>query len=135
MGFVVDASVILAWLLPDERSEFAQAVMTRAAREDAQAPALLHQEIGNALLQAARRRRISGERAAEMLELFLALPIALQSPDAESTRQALEIAVRQGLSLYDACYVELARRRRMPLATLDEALRRAATSEQVTLIG
>ena len=38
---------------------------------------------------------------------------------------------RTGLTAYDAAYLELAQRRRLPLATLDRALRDAATSAGV----
>lgn len=134
MAFVLDASVVLAWLLPDEHSEAAQSIMGRLVLERAQAPALIHYDVGNALLQAARRKRIPEALVMEMLELFLELPIALQSPDAASTAASSEISRRHGLTHYDASYVELASRHRVRLATLDEALRRAARAEGVEIL-
>jgi predicted nucleic acid-binding protein len=134
MAFIVDASVVLAWLLPDERSEQAQALMGRLADGGVQAPSLIHLEVANALLQATRRGRLPTARAAEMLEIFLALPVALQAPDPDATRDAWNLARRHGLSQYDACYLELARRRALPLATLDELLGRAAEREGVPLL-
>jgi len=45
------------------------------------------------------------------------------------------LAGRHKLTVYDAAYLELAVRRRLPLATLDEQLRAAGNSEGVPLLG
>ena len=45
------------------------------------------------------------------------------------------LARRHGLTFYDAAYLELAMRERIALATLDQALARAAIAEGVPLIG
>ena len=64
------------------------------------------------------------------------MPISL---DLETDRQAwgptIQIAVRHRLTLYDASYLELAKRRSLPLATLDRELRAAASAEGVMLLG
>ena len=58
--------------------------------------------------------------------------------DLEATRRAwdsvLQLAVCHNLTSYDACYLELALRKALPLATLDKALRRAAVEAGVTLL-
>jgi predicted nucleic acid-binding protein len=135
MAFVVDASVILAWLLPDERSADAQSVIERLALgHQAQAPALLPYEVGNALLQAQRRRRIPAALAVELEQAWARLPIALAPADHASAARAGELARRHDLSLYDAAYLELAQHRRFALATLDAPLRRAAQAESVPVL-
>ena len=59
--------------------------------------------------------------------------------DPDTDRQAwgatAQLAARQRLTLYDAAYLELARRRGLPLATLDRELRTAASDEEVALLG
>jgi len=59
--------------------------------------------------------------------------------DPETHRQAwgmtARLAERHGLTVYDAAYLELALRRGLPLATLDEDLRTAARTEKVPLLG
>jgi predicted nucleic acid-binding protein len=59
--------------------------------------------------------------------------------DAEADRQvwaaALRLAERYGLTVYDAAYLEIAARRKIPLATLDRQLREAAVKEGVALLG
>ena len=45
------------------------------------------------------------------------------------------LAERFALSAYDAAYLELAQRHRLPLATLDRDLRAAATALGLTVLG
>lgn len=134
MSFVIDASLILAWLLPDERSEAAEAVVSRLVRDPAHAPSLLLLEVGNSLLQAQRRARISAATHAGLLDAFTALPLMLEPITADTMRTAHTLAQRHALSLYDACYLALALARDMPLATLDRRLAAAAAAEGVALI-
>jgi predicted nucleic acid-binding protein len=134
MAFVIDASVVLAWLLPDEQSAAAERLIGRAARERARAPSLLLLEVGNALLQAERRNRLSAALRSELLDAFTSLPIALEPVGAESMQRAIEVAGRRALSLYDACYLELALAKDLPLATLDRALGQAARDEDVPVL-
>ena len=46
----------------------------------------------------------------------------------------IETARRTGLTVYDAAYLELAARRRLPLATLDDKMREAARRVGLELI-
>jgi predicted nucleic acid-binding protein len=59
--------------------------------------------------------------------------------DAEAEPQAwnaaLLLADRHGLTVYDASYLEIASRRKIPLAALDRDLRSAAKAESVPLLG
>ena len=129
-GLVVDASVGAAWFLPDEATPFTEAVLQATSRGDVWVPALWWLEIGNLLLSAQRRRRLDAARrallvtAAEGLRLRVDRePVALRNIDA--------LADRHGLTSYDAAYLELAQRRRLPLATLDKALLAAMPLAQV----
>jgi predicted nucleic acid-binding protein len=120
-AFVVDASVSAAWFLPDEATPYTQAALHATATAQLWVPTLWLLEVANLLHSAQRRRRIS---AAKRIELAMAAavlrlqvcrePVSLLSLDA--------LAADHALSAYDACYLELALRRRLPLATLDQAL-------------
>ena len=134
MGLVVDASVVLAWLLPDEHSGAAQHIVESFAHESAQAPGLLGLEVANALTQAGRRARIPVALQRELLDACLALPIALDPTDGHAVVRCGELARRHALSAYDAAYLELAARRRFALATFDTALARAARKEGIALV-
>jgi predicted nucleic acid-binding protein len=134
LALVIDASVVLAWLMPDEQTPAAERIIGRLTLgHQAQAPALLPFEVGNALLVAQRRRRITASVAAELEREFGALPIAIAPADQDTAARAAKLAREHGLSVYDAAYLDLARQRRFALATLDAGLRKAAQAEGLTL--
>ena len=128
-GLVVDASVVIAWLSNDEDDPRADRVLERLVEEGALVPQLWHVETRNALLVAERRGRLSADEVEQRLDALNDLPIATdEEPDLQS---AFDLAKAHGLSLYDALYLELAKRRRATLATLDRPLGRAAAAEGV----
>lgn len=133
---VLDGSTALAWVLPGEASAAGDALLDRVAAEGALVPGLWHLEVGNVLLAAERRGRITAAERRQALDTLAGLPLRA---DADTAGQAwhgsLGCAVAHRLTLYDACYLELALRRDLPLATLDEALRRAAAASDVALLG
>ena len=135
MSFVIDVSVVLAWLLPDEQSDAAELLIGRIAENRACAPSLLLLEVGNALQQAERRARIPSATRMELLDAFTTLPIMLEPIAADAMLRASVLAQRHMLSLYDACYLELALTRGCPLATFDRQLVAAADKEEVALLG
>jgi predicted nucleic acid-binding protein len=132
LGFVVDASVSAAWFLPDEANPNTEAALQATATLDVWVPALWLLEIGNLLLRAQRRKRITAVKRRELAVAASALRIKVdREPVAITTLD--EIAARYGLSAYDAAYLELALRRGLPLATLDDALNAAMVKAGVTL--
>ncbi len=134
MNFVLDASVALAWAFEDEAGDYAKEVLTHLRTGEAVAPALWPLEVSNGLLVAERRRRITRSDAARFASLLMALPIVVEPPDRRGIFETIPIlARRHGLSAYDAHYLELALRGGVPLATLDETLRKAAVSEGVAI--
>lgn len=131
--FVLDASVVASWCFPDESHPSAEAAFRRIADEPALAPALLWFEFRNLLLMAERRRRLSEAQVAHALRDMGELPIGVdRDPD---DGLVLGLARTHNLTVYDAVYLELAQRKVLPLATLDEALIEAARAEQVPLVG
>ncbi|MCD6672941.1 MAG: type II toxin-antitoxin system VapC family toxin [Burkholderiaceae bacterium] len=133
MPVVLDASVVLAWLLPDERSDEARILIHHGVRERIRAPSLLLLEVANALRTAERRGRLRPAARRGLLDDFLSLPIALEPVSSSAVLRADELASRHSLTAYDAGYLELALSSRSALATFDEALKRAATAEGVPL--
>jgi predicted nucleic acid-binding protein len=133
MAYVVDPSVALAWLLPDETNARADAV--RVAIEnggEAWIPTHWWLEIGNGLLMAERRGRITAPQVAQALSLVNSLPLEEDEETAEQIpTRTLTLARAHKLTIYDAAYLELALRRGAVLATLDEPLAIAAQKEGV----
>jgi predicted nucleic acid-binding protein len=136
MSLVLDSSATLGWVLDDETTDAIRHVFDRVVEEGAVVPGLWRLEVANGLAMAVRRRRINPAiRDAALADLAL-LDIAI---DAETNAQAwattLRLADEHGLTLYDAAYLELAARRAIPLASLDEDLRRAAGRLGVAVLG
>ncbi|HMW24091.1 MAG TPA: type II toxin-antitoxin system VapC family toxin [Burkholderiaceae bacterium] len=128
--FVVDASVAAAWFLPDEATPFTEAALNATAGGGVWVPALWRLEIGNLLLGAERRRRITSDKRVELVALAAAVRLQVDREPVDMV--ALDaLAARHGLTTYDASYLELALRRRLPLATLDKALLAAMLSAGV----
>jgi predicted nucleic acid-binding protein len=135
MVFVLDSSVALAWLLPDEANPSADALADRLTQQAALVPAIWPLEVGNALLMAQRRSRIKDDDLLRLAATLLALPIQVdQSPSARALVAVLELAKQHGLTTYDAAYIELAQRRSLPLATLDAKLRQACVATKVSVL-
>ncbi len=135
MAFVIDSSVALSWLLPDERPSRADALADRLAIETPVAPALWTLEVGNALLAARRRDRLTDRDLDRLLDVFGSLPIEIDAlPARESLPEIVTLARKHRLTTYDAAYLELSRRRNLPLATLDARLAEAGRAEGVALL-
>jgi predicted nucleic acid-binding protein len=133
MAFVVDASVAGGWLLPDEPTEIADVLAFRMQSEDALAPDLFWHEALSLLLTAVRRGRIP--EAAVYISLDRLATIPLRNAGASDAVTTARLALRHGLSAYDAAYLELALREHAPLATLDNRLATAAAAESVAVLG
>jgi predicted nucleic acid-binding protein len=133
---VLDASTVMAWLMPDENMPHEQAIEKKVTEEGAIVPALWRIEIGNSFLIAARRGRISLQQRAHILQVIARLPIAVDKlTQRHAWDNTLTLADKHALTLYDATYLELATRKAYPLATYDKALRRAAEAEGVFFAG
>lgn len=132
---VVDASVALAWCFEDEGSTTAELLLDRLAEEGAIAPAIWPLEVANALRTAERKGRVDLADVAHLRVLLAALPIDVEPVDLPTALgEVVDLARTLGLTAYDAAYLALAARRGLPLATIDEGLRRAARSAGVELV-
>jgi predicted nucleic acid-binding protein len=132
-GFVVDASVAIAWLFEDEATPETEAVLDRLAHEEAHAPGLWELEVANVVLFAERRGRLSEAESARIIERLRGLPIRL-SPNSPRLHHVLEVGRRYGLTSYDAAYLTLAQQLNLPLATLDRDLATTAGLAHVELV-
>ena len=113
MALVVDASIALAWGLPDESSAYAEAVLAVVERDGLRVPDLWAREIANGLAVAYRRRRITTADQHAFLTALAHLHIDVEQPSSPINviRVATAAAMRYGLTAYDASYVDLAARR------------------------
>ena len=133
MTFVVDASIAAAWMLPDEQSDLADAVIENIGNTPTFVPALFWFEIRNLLIINERRRRLDPAKVDRLLSDLEDLGLAIDTDP--SSEDVLSLARRYGLTIYDTAYLELALRRSATLATLDGKLATAAREGGVALFG
>lgn len=135
MPFVLDSSVALAWVLPDEADPALDHLCNRLTQDVAVVPPVWPLEIGNVLLVAVNRGRLMARDVSHLITELRTLPLEI---DAVSTERAFEetlaLARKYNLTTYDASYLELARRRDIPLATLDIKLRKACVAAKITVL-
>jgi predicted nucleic acid-binding protein len=133
-ALVIDSSAALTWCFEDEASPESDVLFERVRDQGAVVPGLWHLEVANVLLQAERRGRITTGDVAMRLELIAELPITTDNETtARAWREILALARAEGLTTYDATYLELAIRRGLPLQTRDDALIGAAKRSGVAV--
>jgi predicted nucleic acid-binding protein len=135
-AFVVDCSIAMAWLFNDEATPKTAALLNRLATQTALVPAWWFIEITNVLAMAERKGRIKPTESDAFIADLSKLGIERddEAPDRAFTH-LLALCRRHRLTSYDAIYLDLAVRRNLPLATLDDALRKAAHKVGVRLLG
>jgi predicted nucleic acid-binding protein len=131
---VLDGSLTLAWYFADEADPYADAVAQELASREAIVPSLWRLEIANTLVVGERRKRSTEAQAASFLARLELLPIVIDDEtDARAWGETIRLARAYSLSAYDAAYLELAMRRGLPLASLDDQLKAAAAPVGVPL--
>jgi predicted nucleic acid-binding protein len=132
---VLDASLSLQWFLEDETDrKYSLVVLASLSEKRALVPLLWFYEVGNGLLMAHRRKRISLDQMSGFLARLKALPI---DPVQDAPHEILELpalARSHGLTNYDAAYLAVAIRSGLPLATSDNLLRKASEAAGVKIV-
>jgi predicted nucleic acid-binding protein len=136
--FVLDASVAFSWCFPCDPTEdtpYSRRILSKLATDDTIVPEIWAFEIANIIIVAFnRRRRINQKQIDEYLMRLKALPIRVEL-NGVWANIALESQARKwNLPAYDAAYLDLALRKRLPLATADDDLRSVAQAEGITLL-
>jgi predicted nucleic acid-binding protein len=125
--FVLDNSVVMAWCFQDEGNTYTEAVLDSLENVEAVVPAIWPLELGNALLVAERKKRLSEASVIRFLALVNTLPILIEQETPERMlKEIISLARQRGLSTYDASYLDLAMRLGLPISTQDELLKKAA---------
>jgi predicted nucleic acid-binding protein len=134
--FILDASVAVAYLLPDETSpsliEWLRGLATQGTPV---VPAHWWAEVGNALVIAGRRKRIAEAMATLLLTDMLAFnPVVKESENTQATFEAVHIAQMHQLTVYDALYVQLALDTGLPLVAFDRKMTSAARALNIPVL-
>jgi predicted nucleic acid-binding protein len=115
--FVVDASLVIKWFVPEIHSETARRWL--GASHDYVAPDLLFSEAGNAVWKKVRRKELD-EKEARQLVVDLG-QVAVETVATRSLLQdALALALTAGVTVYDAMYLTLAVRLETEVITGDD---------------
>ncbi|MFM9882664.1 MAG: type II toxin-antitoxin system VapC family toxin [Burkholderiales bacterium] len=133
MAFVLDNSVASGWFLENQSSPYTEAIAARLQDETAHVPATWELEFTNVLRTACLRQRMTAAHAQSVIADFGTLPIEVDRMPARPS-EILALALRFGLSGYDAAYLELALRMQVPIATKDGPLHEAAIASGVGVV-
>jgi predicted nucleic acid-binding protein len=133
--FVVDNTVVMSWCFKDEANQYADSVLERLTDATALVPSIWALEVTNVLLAAERRKRLSEADSVRFTTLLSQLPIVVEYESVELImKDLLSLARFHNLSSYDASYLDLAMRKGLPIATLDNRLIEAATAADVKIL-
>ncbi len=134
-AFVADNSVLMAWCFQDEANEYADSVLAHLSDGKAFVPSIWPLEVVNVLLVAERKKRITEADSVHFLTLLAQLPIIVEIERTDWVmRDLLALGRANSLSSYDASYLDLAMKKGIPLATLDERLISAAKTVNVPIL-
>jgi predicted nucleic acid-binding protein len=117
--FVVDASVVVKWFVPEVYAEAARDLL----REDFAlcAPDLVRAEVGNVLWKKWRRGQLTSEVVEGVLRDLEGFALEIETSE-PLLGTAWDVARRFDGSFYDSLYVALAERTGCPLVTADRKL-------------
>lgn len=132
MPFVVDNSVVVAWHLGSQATPYSDAVLNALVGQAGHVPALWPLEFSNVVRTALIVKKITEERAQQIMQIQASLALTVHG-DIALPAENLALALRYQLSSYDAAYLDLALRLRLPVATTDGALRAAAVAAGVSV--
>lgn len=125
---VIDASAIISVVTnePDKSR-----LISTTTNVDLIAPASIHFEIGNAFSAMLKRNRITIQQALIAIEQYQSIPIRFVDVELEGV---IQIADQMNIYAYDAYLIRCAEKYRMPLLTLDRALRVHASAYGIQIV-
>ncbi len=127
MDFVIDNSIIMTWCFEDETNSYADIILDSMDSCTAVVPSIWPLEVGNVLLVAERKKRLTEADSSRFLALLSDLPILVEQESPERMiKEVFTLARSLNLSSYDASYLDLAIRKGLPIASLDKNLIKAA---------
>ena len=130
---ILDASVILKWLIPEADSEKALVFRDRhlSGEEHIGVPSLLFYEVANVIRY---KQDLPDEELIDLYDIFGSMELIATNPSFQEMEETMIYARQKGISVYDATYVVLARRLGCDLVSADERLVRAANEPFVKLL-
>ncbi|GHU08723.1 twitching motility protein PilT [Spirochaetia bacterium] len=128
MNILIDASVIIAFIIDEPEKEIAIKLTKDAMLL---APEMIPYEIGNALTRVYKRHILDEPGIIRAYNTYKEIPLKLIEVDIEN---ALKIACKYTIYAYDAYYLETAKRLNIPLLTFDGNMKRIAQNMKLTVL-
>ena len=133
MPFVVDNSVVSGWYLAKQATPYTDAVLDMLRHDTAVVPPLWELELVNVARTAVKRSTLTDDASRLAVSFVLGLPITVDRVIVPAER-VLSLALTYDLTAYDAAYLELALRLKLPIAAKDGALKGAAAKAGIALV-
>jgi len=127
MKVLLDASAIMAVILNEPNRN---TVITLTENATLLSPEVISFEIGNALVNLFKKRKITEEELLAAYKNYTAIPIESIKVDIE---KALKIACKYKIYAYDAYYLEIANRLKLPLITFDGSMKKAGLDLKIDI--
>ena len=116
-GYVVDASIVVKWLVKEKWSDEAASLLE--AEATLIAPELLFAEVCNALWAMHRRGDIGGEDLADAVDALRAAPVVVPLSMRQLAASSARLALDLDHPVYDCFYLALAIQEQYPVVTAD----------------
>ena len=129
--YVVDASVVIKWFVPEIHSDAARRLLS--APHEYFSPDLLFPEVGNVIWKKVRRGELTADQG-ERLAADISTVAVETVPTLGLLVDAHALAVATGLTVYDSMYLALAVRLKTEMITADDRLGRTMAAHPMTAV-
>lgn len=128
---VIDCSFFMGWLLPDEMEKNFDPLSLSI-----HIPSIFFLELLSVLRKSLKQQRITQQEHDEFIEYSQLLPFHVDhfSSTQESLCAISNLSKKHDLTSYDASYLELALRLKVPLGTLDKKILAACHLEKIEFL-
>lgn len=128
MDIIADTNIFLAVAL-DEPAK--NDIIQLTSGSEIFSPEILPYEIGNALSAMAKRKKITQKEALSAQNKANSIPVRLINID---IHQALKLALKFNIYVYDAYFLQGAKTLSLPLITLDKRMKQVANELNIELL-
>jgi len=129
MDILLDASAIMAVILNEPNKDV---VVSQTKNAMLLSSEVISFEIGNALINLFKKRKITEEKLVEAYKNYTTIPLRSIKVDVE---KALKIACKYKIYAYDAYYLEIAYRLKVPLITFDAIMKKVGLELKLNITG
>lgn len=133
--FVLDCFVTMTWLFQEEATAETLALRDGLVQNNCYVPSIWPLEVNNVLWVSTRNKKITDLQAERFKYLLKSLPIEIDLKASDMINDVIfELSKKYNISCYDAAYLELSLREKLPLATLDKGLSKASKNTGIKLV-